>query len=382
MRRLLLLLLLACAPSGCDIVFHIDKIPGGGSGVIDATEPHSDTQNPVCTLVGKYGMGGAGLIRYCVHTDSPAMLDLSGPFDTTANQLCDYQASNGADMNPVCVVPAHVITVTTSLVVTGDKPLVLAALDTITITGSINLTGGGGANPGVCTTTGEGTAGDPSPNGTSGGGGGGGGGSWQTKGGKGGAGKSGIAAPSGALSPAVVDIRGGCIGGSGGGGISGSGGKGGNGGGALYLTAHNVVRVSNTGSINASGRGGGGGIAPDGGAGAGGSGGLIAFDSPTVTFDLFSQPGAKLFANGGGGGAGGNAVIGGTSTDPAVAAPGGVPNGGAGAIGEANGAIGTAGTTSGGGGGGGGQGFIILYEARGVLMLDPNHISPNLMVGI
>src|ERR1700712_4342148 len=136
-------LLVVFALSGCDIVFHIDKIPGGGSGdLLDASEPKADTPGPACSLVGDYGPNHAGFVSYCVRTESDATLDLGGPFDTTANPKCDYVATTGAETARVCVVSAHVISVTGTLVVSGDKPLVIAALDTITITGSIDITAG------------------------------------------------------------------------------------------------------------------------------------------------------------------------------------------------------------------------------------------------
>ena len=371
-------LLLVIALGGCDIVFHIDAIPAGdarNSG--DPIDGQLDGPPPVCTLVGHHGAANAGFIQYCVHTDKQP-LDLKGPFDTTANPMCDYVTTNGADANPVCVVSARTISVTTKLVVTGDKPLVLAALDTITITAMIDLTGGGGANPGSCTTAGIGGTGAST---STGGGGGGGGGGWATLGGKGGVGKPGTQASGGAAVGLPVDIRGGCPGGPGGSGPTGTPGQGGHGGGAIYLAAHTAIHVSTTGAIDASGTGGAGGNAMDGGGGGGGAGGLIAFDSPVVTFDFDQAPGAKLWANGGGGGGGGGAVgsNGHLSTDPTLAGMGGSPNGGNGAVGTNNGNPGIANTVSGGGGGGGGQGFIVMFTTS-PLVLDSN-ISPPLVPG-
>ncbi|HET9989562.1 MAG TPA: hypothetical protein VFQ65_13615 [Kofleriaceae bacterium] len=367
------------ALSGCDVVFHIDAIQeGSGGGIPDAPIPTDGVA--ACSLVGKYGAGSAGLMRYCVHTDSTP-LELGGAFDTTANQMCDYSASAGADMNPVCVVSARTIAVTTGLVVTGDKPLVLAALDTITIAAAVDLTGGPGEDPSACTLAGAGDGGASNSSGSAGGGGGGGGGGWQTKGGKGGLGKVGTAALGGGTTPTVVDIRGGCRGGTGGAGSTGFGGNGGTGGGAIYLTARTAIHISSAGSINASGRGGQGGAVSDGGAGGGGSGGLIAFDSPTVTFDTIDAPGAMVFANGGGGGAGGNAVGGAISMTAGIGATGGIPNGGTGAMANGPGGIGGAGSTNGGGGGGGGQGFIVVFSPMNQVVSDPSHISPPMIIG-
>ena len=172
-------LLLVIALSGCDIVFRIDAIPTGDARTSGDPDAQLDGPPPVCTLVGHHGAANAGFIQYCVHTDKQP-LDLKGPFDTTANAMCDYVRSNGADANSVCVVSAKTISVTTKLVVTGDKPLVLAALDTITVTALIDLTGGGGADPDACMTSGTGGTGASR---ASGGGGGVGGGGWSSLGG-------------------------------------------------------------------------------------------------------------------------------------------------------------------------------------------------------
>lgn len=367
-----LLVLIVCAASGCDVVFHIDEIPAGGGSAVGDAAP--DGVPPVCSLVGLYGAGGAGFVSYCVRTDSSPLL-LAGTIDTTANQKCDYVPSKGADADVACVISAKTIDVE-SLVVTGDKPLVLAALDTITVTGTIDLTGGGGANPPACATSGEGGKGGPS---TAGGGGGGGGGGWGTLGGKGGMGKAGTQAPAGAAAAIPIDIRGGCPGGAGGSGMTGAPGKGGAGGGAIYLTAGTAIHVAATGAIDASGGGGTGGAATDGGGGGGGTGGLIAFDSPVVTFDFLQAAGAKLFANGGGGGGGGG-MPGKVSVDPASAGAGGLPNGGNGGVGSGSGVAGATDTVGGGGGGGGGQGFIVVFTL-GPLSGDASHVSPPLIAG-
>jgi hypothetical protein len=377
--RWLLLLVIACAPSGCDIVFHIDPIGEGSDQTIDAIGPKADGIEPVCSLVGQYGPGGLGLLSYCVRSDSLQTMMLGGGFDTTANAKCDYVvAGTGSGAPTVCVVSAHVIDVTSVLAVTGDKPLVLAALGTINIAAEIDLTGGGGASAAACKLEGEGGAGGMA---TAGGGGGGGGGGWQTHGGAGGNGSGINQGHMGITSGLPREIRGGCPGGTGGQGGQGGPGKGANGGGAIYIAARDVVHVTAMGAINASGLGGRGGALPNGGGGGGGSGGMIAFDSPLITFDFLDAPGAKIFANGGGGGAGGNAVAGTSSSNPATGGIGGSPTGGDGSLAQGVGADGGTSSGSGGGGGGGGQGYIVVYTT-GVIELSPTHVSPAMVAGI
>lgn len=290
-----------------------------------------------------------------------------------------------------------------TLLVTGDKPLLIASWDTIVVNGridagslttEINNTAnahidgpsqiGAGANaPGRC----GGLTGTAGANAQSGGGsGGGGGGAFRGDGGNGTVGDTvmvagGVGGARLSTSPTV--IRGGCNGGSSGTAGTSAGlltpataatvSAGGAGGGAIELAAKTSITI--TGSLNAGGGGGAG--APQGsavGGGGGGSGGYIGLDAPAITMS-----GAALSANGGGGGGsspyagqgnqGGNAV----ST---AQAPGGVIFGGgncglagsAGSVATTLDAADAVGSDScGGGGGGGGAGFIFLFSPSQVL---------------
>lgn len=298
-----------------------------------------------------------------------------------------------------------------TLLVTGDKPLLIASWGTITINGRIdagsvtteinNTAGahidgpsrsGAGANaPGRC----GGMIGSAGANAQSGGGsGGGGGGGFRGDGGNGTVGDTVmVAGGSGGArvaQPPMV-IRGGCNGGP-----SGSAGAstglltpataasvsvGGAGGGAIELAAKTSITIS--GSINAGGGGGAG--APQGsavGGGGGGSGGYVGLDAPMIAITA-----GTISANGGGGGGSspyaGNGNQGGNA-DTAGQAPGGVMFGGgncglagsAGSVGSTFDAPDATGSDScGGGGGGGGAGFIFLFTS-GLSTANPS-ISPT-----
>lgn len=265
----------------------------------------------------------------------------------------------------------------------GTNPLVLIAMETITVSGTLDVSshfsetvGGEPAlGAGARTTAGCFATGVDGPAGAgSNGAGGGAGGSFGAMGGAGGNGgnnnQTGHGTPMAAMAPR--QLVGGCPGGHGGDGGGGfpSGGAGGNPGGAVYLLAGRSIAVA--GKVNASGAGGVGGIegnSSSGGGGGGGAGGLIVLEAPQVTVT------GSVFANGGGGGAGAGNI--GDMTDNGK--PGSDPttaltpaSGGGGTSGGGNGGAGAAGTTaaaagnkgggsdpqSGGGGGGGGAGVI------------------------
>jgi hypothetical protein len=270
----------------------------------------------------------------------------------------------------------------------GTNPLVLIATQTITISGTLDVSshsnetvGGAPAlGAGARTTAGCFATGVDGPAGSgSNGGGGGAGGSFGTVGGLGGNGgnnnNTGHGSPTAAMAPTY--LVGGCPGGHGGDGAGGliSGGAGGNPGGAVYLLAGRSILVA--GKLNASGAGGVGGVEGNnssGGGGGGGAGGLIVLEAPQV-----SVTGA-VFANGGGGGAGAGNIGDGSDngkpgSDPATALT--VAPGGGGTSGGGNGGAGAAGTTaavagnkgggnapeSAGGGGGGAAGVIRVLGA-------------------
>jgi len=247
-----------------------------------------------------------------------------------------------------------------TLVVSGDKPLVIASDSTIAIDGSLIAASvrevrGPGANAAGCSTNLAGSSG--------GDGGGGGGGALAAGGGGGGPGKNANAGAAGTMLAEPGFVRGGCAGGSGG---RTSGGGGGSGGGGIELAAR--VSISVTGQINAGGQGGEGGgrFQQKGGGGGGGSGGIISLDAAAITL----APTAMIAANGGGGGGGANNAGGGGGGDDGTMTTGNAGGGssdanhGGGTGGSSNRLGGEAGKGSdddgGGGGGGGSTGFVMV----------------------
>ncbi len=362
------LLLLA----GCDRFFQIRD-----RSVDDAGTDGPATQ--VC--LGGPDTDRGGLLRVCVDVSVPARLSV--PADVDTGQLAEQAdctkvvTQDDAEQTEVCVIAAYQLDVTRAVRAHGARPLVLVAIDDLTIasTGSIDVKSrvgsqGAGANVSGC----FGMLG-----GSGVGGGGGAGGSFAFRAGSGGIGGGASGAVGGIADNAqnLGTVRGGCRGGGGGATTAGAGSGTtlpGNSGGAIYLIAGATISVA--GTIEASGGPGQGGAANSSGRGAGGggggSGGLIGLDAPTVEI----TDTAKLSANGGGGGGGGSSLAGmpGGNVDAfggnypwlstggggdSIRGPGGAggqvtsPNGGPGVIGE-----------GGGGGGGGGAGFIRIYGTR------------------
>jgi hypothetical protein len=295
------------------------------------------------------------------HELKPLVLDKE-LIATDADRRCEgFHQDNGPQL---CVIFGTTIDVG-QVQVTGTKPLVLVARDTLRISNTVevssrrNTISGPGANALECDQSTLGAA-------DTGGGGGGAGGSFGTAGGTGGAGAAGAAGGSaGAAQPTITVIRGGCTGTRGGDGtLTGDGGLGGNGGGGIYLLSRGSIVIEANGAIYASGAGGEGGnnaTSDRGAGGGGGSGGLIALEAPTVIVD------GILAANGGAGGGGGDLESGHPGADGSTiafdtpAVPGaaeGATTGGAGGAGSAlttspeNGHA-PSGTGAGGGGGGG-----------------------------
>jgi hypothetical protein len=258
-----------------------------------------------------------------------------------------------------------------NLTVTGPRPFVFVALDTIRISGTLNANSkgdvpiGGGSEVTTQNSVGSGPGGGNAGTATVAPG----GGSYCGKGG-GGAPETGSASNGGAVygSPSIVPLVGGSSGGSG----SASAGSGG---GAVQLVAGTSITIDAGGYVQVGGGGGGfGGISGQ-EAGAGGSGGSLLLESTSINVA------GTLAANGGGGGAGTSADVG----SPAPLDPGGAnstPNataaaGGKSGVGPSSGGNGSAGAsidgtagafTSGnsGGGGGGGAGRIRLNTKSGV----------------
>lgn len=275
----------------------------------------------------------------------------------------------------------------------GALPIIIYALETITINGSIDVGarsvdagpggGAGGENDGqdaAACEGGEGKGGSySSPTVDKSGGGGGG---WGQRGAKGGdagsvAGGLGGELPLSAPSRALVPLRGGCGGGAGGGSSS-DGGPGGAGGGALQLSAGQLLVLDGLG-IRANGGGGLGGEFSDGG-GGGGSGGSILLES----FEVRVTSGTPLSANGGGGGAGdpddspnGVGASGDDGPHDTTAAAGGVAvtpagNGGSGGARGAQPTAGQGAPNAGGGGGGAGR----IHVRANVGVIESQKLSP------
>lgn len=303
---------------------------------------------------------GAG--AYAVLLPYQALADvvvLPPTVDTNGGSPCATQQPVGwiqAGHVPACVVFARTITVD-STTVRGSRGLVLAATESIHITGSLDVSSRMGiAGPAALTAPCD-TLSDAGPRS------GGAGGSFMTAGGHGGAhmnpsGAGGL--PGAALMTPPPALRGGCPGQQGGDSVS----PGGHGGGAVYLVAGGEIDLQPGAVINASGAGALPGTEVSAGGGGGGSGGMIVLFAQSI-----QAASAFILANGGGGGEGNDAnaiaAAGGDPipTTPLVSAPGGTGNmGGNGGRGFAQGSPAGAGASgnnnNGAGGGGGGAGYI------------------------
>ena len=330
---------------GSSIDAAVDDVPGDATDapLVDALS--FDVNVDLC-----YGPMNA--YRICLPAMPSSPLTLSGTIDTTA---CagGFVLAIGSGSPDLCVISGTTVTASSTVRITGGRPLAVVATQDLTIESGATLdassVAGGLRGPGSNNTTCN--TGQPGGSG-SGGGGGGAGGSFQSRGGAGGAGMGSTGGTSG-LPVFATSLRGGCRGSTGGGA---SPGPGGDSGGAIYLVAGGRLQVD--GRINASGAGGRGAGSKSGG-GGGGSGGMIALHGGTIAI----ASGARLWANGGGGGGGGTSNAGGSnggqSTDPATGGPSGAGDGdgGVGAVQINSGGPGTSGG-KGGGGGGGGVGVI------------------------
>ena len=306
---------------------------------------------------------GSGIVRVCFSAEPTGTQTVSSTI-STGDFSCSANVISGG--NGLCVlsgstiwVPAGSTVLATNPSGMSSIPLVLVATDSITISGTLDASGGHSSSS---SPAGSGFSG--CQNGTNPSSGGGGqGGSFVATGGDGGAG-SGAGGTAGTALPSPTMVHGGCPGARGG---SNSGGNGAKGGGAVYLIAVNTITID--GRLDASG-GGGGGTDDNGGAGGGGggSGGMIALDAP-----MLSITGAVCAV--GGSGAAGSATSsssasgmagGGGTTACTVGTPGaGQSTAGSGGAGATDGAgmAGGVGTSGGGGGGGGGSsGYIKAFD--------------------
>ncbi len=267
----------------------------------------------------------------------------------------------------------------TTVQVRGARPLIVASLGDITMTGKVLVI------PGAIGCA-AGGAGEPGKTDASNGGGG--GGAFGSQGGPGGHGfkasgnsTPGEGGPGGTANGVaeLVPLRGGCPGGMG----AASSGRAATGGGGLQLSAAGDVVI--TGIVSAPGEGGLGGTAatPGRGGNGGGSGGALLFEGHFVTL----SGKAALTVNGGGGGEGGGTLTNGQNGDTGRADTLDAARGGAGAFAGGSGGNGAAKddaqpgqppssiTNVGGGGGGGGVGRIRLNVVNGC------SVGPTVVLG-
>jgi hypothetical protein len=368
---------MAVLASGCSSILGI-----GTFGLGDAGGSGSDTGGPgdgsadamIDTIVVDVPTGCVGNSGWAVCLDSnPSPVSLSGSFSTDAAAQCAMPVPSSwtsSGQPAACIVEGSTINVSGTLTVTGSRPLVLAASDSITISKLIARAGDTADGPGAPSTSCSAFANAPGTNSASGGGGA--GGSFMSKGGDGGTGANtgitgGGAANADATAPNV--LRGGCAGQTGGTATM-AGGAGGHAGGAVYVVAGTSIKINQL--VDVSGNGAKGGVGDGGGGGGGGTGGSLVLFAPAIDAN-----GATLMANGGGGGGGATAAQGLTGqapneSTPTTPAPGGSSGGGsitvgaggagfAGATAAVTGLAGQIGT--GAGGGGGASGYIRANHA-------------------
>lgn len=278
---------------------------------------------------------------------------LTGELDTDGS-MCTTHAQLHAGEPDACAIVAHEITVE-SLHPFGSRPLVLVALDVLTImdkgvldVGSTPDRLGAASGTVACAQL-------AAPSGTCAGYAG---GSFGGQGGPGGASVAG-AAQSPGTTTAPDGLRGGCA--SSRTGETQSSLHDGMPGGALYLVAGTDLQI--LGDVLAGGAGGSPGLSSGAfGAGGGGSGGMIVLEAPMI------EVLGTVIADGGGGGGGassaGTGKVGGSSLGRTQAKGGSGATGGGSGGGGSTGGTGDPGATSSsacGGGGGGGTGVIYIY---------------------
>jgi hypothetical protein len=313
-----------------------------------------------CVVSDAMACFGVAPFNFCV-MDPPTDPHTITRIDTTAG--CDELLMLGREL---CLVMGTDVTVAQHVSVTGTRPLVLLATNTLLIdtNGVVDASGGmATGGPGAdLACDGTGTPGMGANTG-----GGGAGGSFGTRGANGGTGGGGATGGTAAMPIAPPSVlQGGCSG-TDGGGSPATHGRRGFGGGGVYLVAGTSLTIF--GAVNASGAGGLKGTATKGGGGGGGAGGMVVLYAPAISVTNAT----RIFANGGGGGGGasGNAdgLDGATPNEPLSPALGGGGGGAGGAgSGGAGGFLSTApqpGSTSGEGCGGGGGGVGMIYLLGG-----------------
>ncbi len=291
-------------------------------------------------------------------------LSLDGAVEATIGTV--VVQSDGSELFVVATEEFY-ISVDTTLVVTGSRPLAIVATGLVQIEGWLSVSGQGAiSGPSASCDGGDGQEFQAS-------GGGGGGGGFATPGGNCGIPDLGVEvqALGGVIAEDddLVPLRGGCRGGNGHGSLGDSGGAGG----AIELVSGTIIKLPGVIRADGGGGGGGAGAGENGGGGGGGSGGAILLQAPTIQYD---QGGFSVVGGGGGGGGGfthgegGTTIrggIGGTALDPGIGAGGG---GGDGAEYDDAGNPGSNTITAelpagGAGGGGGGTGHIRVVTGGG-----------------
>jgi hypothetical protein len=304
---------------------------------------------------------------------------ISTPLNTDSAQCLTSQVWVNSNQPAACFRVAADITIDASISVpvTGTRPLVLLAANTITISGTLDVASHTGATSGGPGSPHSSCMPGISPGMDGSGGGGGAGGTFAGRGGDGGGGNG--SSNGGASAMNTVNnplyLRAGCNGQTGA--TGGTGGAVGRGGGGVYIVAGNQITLAG-GRINASGAGGRSGTSRGGG-GGGGSGGMIVLYAPSITTDANT----KLVANGGGGAGGTSTSGGGDGQDPnpgnpSVGGIGGTADSGCGTnlggAGQASNVVAPGGpgaSNCGGGGGGGGIGYIQSNVSLSAAMTSP-----------
>jgi hypothetical protein len=368
--------------AGCDKLFGLAEIAADG-GASDGGDAQVVVDTPPNGTVCAGGTNG-GPLHICEQATNlaPRVYTESVDVDTDAPTTCDRVEAPADGQPSLCVVMATDMTIMSGATIraTGSRPLVLVAMGTLTVSGSVDVsshaagTTGAAANDVSCDPNTGGLPQAAAANTSGGGAGGSFGGTGGTGGAPGGASDGAHAGPT-VDGSQLMQVRGGCPGGIGGVDHDGGFGASGASGGAVYLMATTMI-VLKDGVILANGAAGGGGrtsIAGDfPGGGGGGSGGLVMLDSPNI---LLQNAVVMASGGGGGGGEGANSTFGSdggepTASAPLVPAPGG-PAGtmaGSGGFGSSLNGPGPGGggvdtEVSGGaaGGGGGGAGVIRIF---------------------
>ena len=372
-----LLLVLICGCRGILGIEDVHVIDNFEDATTTPSDGGTDDAPPDAPNPGQVCLGNHA-VKVCV---DPQTTDLQLPTTIDTNVACTFTQPQSSPPS-ICVIAARSITQPNQKQtrVTGPRPLLLVATETISIGGVIDVsshrndTNGAGANTGNCGQAGNGAAAIGSL-----GGGGGAGGSLGGIGGTGGSALGGNPGGTSTASAVPTILRGGCKGGKGGQLNGSTAGLPGSGGGAVYLLAGTRIDLLGNSVLNASGAAGAGSDARCGGSG-GGSGGMIGLEAPIVQI----ANDARLYAIGGGGSAGGSTntvgAAGAQATDATATAttPGtnGAGNGGAGQpmAGSAGGNSTTLGAAGGGAGGGGG--VIWMYPPQSGGLIAPPASSP------